>query len=117
MLNPLGSWKDKIVDEVQTRVELFKLGVVERIARVLSYFIFILICIFLLAAVFIILGLSMGEYFAGLTDSYALGYVIAAGIYLVLFFILYLLRNTLSKAFADLFVRLMTDDDDETPKA
>lgn len=113
MLDSLSNWKDKIVHEIETRFALLKLGIVERVSVLLGSFIFILICIFVFVAILIIAGLGVGEYFAGITGSDIQGYFIAAGIYLVLFFLLFLLRKPITRAFAGIFIRQLTNDKDD----
>lgn len=113
MLKSFGQIKDKIAHEIETRIDIVKLGIIEQVSKTLSYFIFILFCIFLLGAILIIAGLGIGEYFAGVTGSYICGYFIAAGIYALLLGILIIFRKHLSKLFTDLFIKQLTDKDDE----
>lgn len=113
MSNMFGKLKDKIVHLVEDRVELVKLSVIESASRGMSYFIFILTCIFITSTILLLLGISLGECFANVTDSRPLGYLIAAGIYLALFLFMLLFRKALAKGFTDMFIRVLTDEDDD----
>ncbi len=116
MLHMFGKLKDKIVQLVEDRVELLKLSVIESASRGMSYFIFIIICIFITSTILLLLGVALGEHFADVTDSRALGFLIAAGIYLALFLFMLLFRKTIFKGFADIFIRTLTEEDDDDDK-
>jgi hypothetical protein len=113
MLNSFGQIKDKIVNEVETRVNLVKLGIIERVSKTLSYFIFLLFCIIMLGAILIIAGLGFGEYFQSLTGSYTSGYFLAAGLYALLFALLIAFKKPLSKLFVGIFIKELTDTNDD----
>jgi hypothetical protein len=106
-------WRDKITHLVETRVELVKLSIIESASKAMSYFIFILICIFITSTILVLLGFGIGEYFADVTGSRACGFLIATGIYAVLFAFMMLFRKKLSTAFSGIFIRILTDEDDE----
>ena len=113
MLDFIGKWKDKIADYVDTRVQLVKLEFVERTSQVLSFFTFTIICVLLLMPILLFAGMGVAEFIADLIDSRAGGYLIIAGIYLVLLLILYAGRKSLIKKFQGLFIGVMTDNNDE----
>lgn len=113
MLNFVGKWKDKITDYIDTRVRLVKLTIVERVAKVLSFFTFTIACFFLALPILLFMSMGSAEFFADLVDSRAGGYLIIAGIYALLFIILYIFRKSFTRKFTDLFVSVMTDRDDD----
>ena len=115
----VSKWKDKIAHYVDVRLSLLKLGFIERTSNILSYLIFVFIGLFLTLSILIFLGIGIGEYFATLLDSRAGGFFITAGFYILLLVILALMRNTITTAFAGIFIRIMTatdHDDDEKEK-
>lgn len=113
MLDFIGKWKDKIADYVDTRVQLVKLEVVERVSQVLSFFTFTIICVLLLMPILLFAGMGGAEFIADAIDSRGGGYLIMAGIYLVLLLILYAGRKFFIKKFEGLFIGVMTDNNDD----
>lgn len=112
MIDFINKWKDKITQNIGLRVELAKLELIERSSGILSYFIFTIICLFLALCILLFLGMGLGEFFAALTDSKALGYIIIAGIYILLFFVLALARRPIVRFFSGIFINVMTRDED-----
>ena len=92
------SFKDKnILDQVReyitTRIELTKIELIEKSSKIISKILTgILLSIFTL---FILLFLSFGlaTYLGQLMDNIAYGYFIVAGIYVIVFVILLLIRK------------------------
>ena len=111
MLNFINKWKDKITHNLDLRIDLLKLDFIERTSGILSYFIFTIICLLLALCILLFLGMGLGEYFSKVTDSNALGYIITAGIYILLFFILALARKPIVRLFLGIFINIMTDDE------
>jgi hypothetical protein len=119
-MNFINKWKDKIAHYVDVRVQLVKLSVIERSSNVLSYFIFVFICLFISLSVLIFLGIVLGELFSGLLDSRPLGYLVTTGIYLLLVGLMFAMRKTIINAFSSAFIRILTsmdDDDEDDPQA
>ncbi len=113
----IDKWKDKIAHYVDVRLDLLKLGFIERTSNILSYLIFVFIGLFLAVSILIFLGIGIGEYFSELLDSRAGGFFITTGFYILLLLILVMARVPVLKMFAGIFIRIMTasdeDDDDE----
>lgn len=115
----VSKWKDKIAHYVDVRLDLIKLGFIERTSSILSYLIFVFIGLFLSVSILIFLGIGIGEYFSALLDSRAGGFFITAGFYILLLIILFLMRNSVITAFAGIFIRILTatdHDEDEKKK-
>lgn len=116
ILDFVGKWKDKVTDYVDMRVQLVKLNIIEQVSKVLSYFIFMILCLLFLLPVLFFSGIGFAEYIASLVNSTAAGYAITAGIYLAVLLILFAFRKKIIKSFTGLFINVMTDDeDDEQP--
>ncbi len=113
MMNFVEKWKNKITQHVETRVDLFKLDLIERTSGILSYFVFIITCLLLALCILLFLGVGMGEYFSNLTDSRTYGFFITAGIYTFFFVLLALSRKFIVRIFSGMFINAMTHDDEE----
>jgi hypothetical protein len=116
----ISKWKDKIAHYIEVRLNLFKLGLIERISNILSYLIFVFIGLFLSVSVLIFIGIGIGEYFSSVLDSRAGGFFITAGFYVLLLIIMFLLRVSITSAFSAVFIRIMTatepDEDEKKPE-
>jgi len=112
----IGKWKDRIAHYIDLRLSLIKLGFVERTAGILSYLIYVFISLFLTIAILIFLGIGLGEWFATLVDSKAGGFLMTAGVFLLLMILLILLRAAIIRSFSGIFIRIMTEMDDEDEK-
>ncbi|HRO42645.1 MAG TPA: hypothetical protein PL009_07405 [Flavipsychrobacter sp.] len=104
----INKWKDKIAHYIEVRINLFKLGLIERISNILSYLIFVFIGLFLSVSMLIFVGIGIGEYFSSLLDSRAGGFFITAGFYVLLLVILFVLRAPITNGFTSVFIRIMT---------
>jgi VIT1/CCC1 family predicted Fe2+/Mn2+ transporter len=117
MLDFIGKWKDKIAEYADARIQVVKLELVERVSKVLSFFTFIIACFLLVLPMLLFMSMATAEFFADLMGSRSGGYYLITGIYLVLLSALYIYRKSFIRKFTDLFVKVMTDsdDDDEQP--
>ena len=114
----ISKWKDKLAHYIEVRLNLFKLGLIERISNILSYLIFVFIGLFLSVSILIFLGIGIGEYFAAILDSRAGGFFITAAFYILLLIFLFMLRVPITNGFAGVFIRIMTasESDEEEKK-
>lgn len=120
MLGFIGKWKDKLADYVDTRVRLVKLDFIERTSQVLSFFTFTIVCFLLVLPILLFMGIGVAEFLADLVGSRGGGYLIITALYLLALGILFIYRKRFIKKFTGLFIRVMTDDeddDDEQPVA
>lgn len=112
-MNILGNLKEKVADYVDVRVRLLKLSVVERTASILSYFAFLMIILLIALLAFVFIGFGMAEGFTALVDSRTGGFLLAALVFILLLLITFALRAKLFHKFANIFVKLLTEDEDE----
>jgi hypothetical protein len=116
-MNFISNWKDKITDFAEAKVEQVKLNIIEQVSGIGSFLLYAFMLLLMLLMVFLLLGLSMSEFFGKVFDSYALGYLTTAGIYLLFAGVLIAARKPITTAFGDIFVRILTknngDDDDD----
>ena len=94
--------KQIIIAYFEAKVQLYKIGAYEKIAKVtavlFSSIVITLLCFFMM----FFLSISGGFYFGGLLNSYTLGFLIIFGIYLILFIIvLFNKKRLLENYFAD----------------
>lgn len=109
MLNFLSNWKDKITQQVDLRVRLFKLEFIERTSNVLSYFIFTFVILLLTMALMIFFGIGLGEWFSHLFNSRIGGYFATTAVYLLLILIIFALRKVFINGFSGIFIRILTE--------
>ena len=117
MLDFIGKWRDKIADSIDAHVQVVKLELVERVSKVLSFFTFVIFCLLLLLPILLFLGMGLAEFCAELVGSRAGGYLLLTGIYTLLLVLLYAFRKPFIRKFTDMFIRQMTDNDDEQSAA
>jgi len=119
-MNLFTRWKDKAIDYVDVRVRLLKLGFIERTSTLLGNLMVSFIYLFVGLAFFLFLGVALLEVFIELLDSRIGGAFATAGFFALVFGILFALRKSLIAAFAGIFIRILTegdedDDDDDKP--
>lgn len=94
--------KQLVIDYFEAKIQLYKIGVYEKIAKVTAVLFSSIIIALLGFFLLFFLSLSGGFYFGGLLNNNALGFLIVFGIYLILFIIIILFRKKLlEKYFID----------------
>lgn len=111
--NLLNNWKKRIIQYIETHVEVFKLNLIGRISNILGSFIFVLITMFLLCLVLIFAGFGLAEAFASLFDSRTVGYFAASGVFVLFIIAVFLLRKSILNTLIGVFIGMLTADDDE----
>jgi hypothetical protein len=112
----ITTWKDKLTQFVDVRVNLVKLTVIERSSSVLGYLVYTFILLFLLLAVFLFLGIGLQEWFTAMLDNNRIaGAFLTMGFYILLLVLAFVLRKTILAGFAGIFIGILTaqDKDDE----
>ncbi len=113
MNNLFTQWKDDATRFLEVRLNIAKLTVVERVSNVLSFIVYLIILLFLGILALIFLGISLQEVFSSLLDSRIGGAFATLGFYVLLVIIGVVARKSITNAFAGIFVRIMTAEDDE----
>jgi uncharacterized membrane protein HdeD (DUF308 family) len=116
LLNLINKWKDQATQYIDLRAQLLKLGFIERVSKVLGSLMFSVILIMILMIVLLFIGFGIMETFIALFDSRIGGAFAAAGTFGILFTILFAFRKKITTGFIDMFVGVMTDEDDEESK-
>lgn len=109
----IGKLIDKTLNYVSARLDMMKLSVVERISLILGFFMFAMVGMIMAVAVIIFLGIGLSEYFAAVTGSEPIGYLIVSGIYTLLLLIILAFKRKLLIWFAGFFVNLLTGDEED----
>lgn len=98
--------RDLIVQYISNRIELLKLESADISARVFSLFLIYFVLLFVLFIALIMLSILGGIYISSLLHSHIIGFSIVSGIYLILFLIMYLRRNTIAEKYlANQFIK------------
>lgn len=112
-MNFFSKFTDKIAQYAKAQMDLIKLNFVQRVSGILSFLIFTVICLLFTLCIFIFMGIGLGEYFSALTDSKVGGYLLSSACFLLLFVILIIARKRVVNIFADIFIRILTDQDND----
>lgn len=103
--------KDRVTAYVDTYVKLMKLNFIEGAAKMVSFFLFVMICLFIVFVTIVFVGFGISESLVALGMSHLGAYFITAGVYLLLLFVFVLSRNGVLRFFGDMVVRMMTEGD------
>ena len=112
-MNIFTRWKDKATDYIDVRLGLLKLSFIERTSTVLGNLMISFIYLFIALAAFIFIGIGLMETFVTLLDSRIGGAFMTAGLFIVLFAILFAVRKSIFSAFAGIFIRILTESDED----
>jgi len=106
----IGKLIEKAQRYLQIKLDVLKLSLIERVAIIMGFCMFMMLGMMFALAIIILAGIGLSEYFAEVTGSVPGGYFIVTGIYATLLLILFLLKRNMLKWFAGLFVNLLTND-------
>jgi len=112
-MNLFTRWKDKATEYVDVRMGLLKLSLIERTSTLLGNLMVSFIYLFIALAFFLFLGVALLETFANLLDSRVGGAFLTAGIFALMLGALFAMRKTIIAAFAGIFIRILTEGDDD----
>lgn len=93
ILENVGETTEYARQYAQKQYDYIRLGIVERTAKVASTLITTLAVTFLVMLVIVMLSLTLGFYLGNLLQSYPLGFLIVAGLYSVIAFVVFMLRR------------------------
>jgi len=112
-MNLFHIWKQKATNYIDVRFGLIKLSFVERTSMLLGNLMVAFIYLFLGLALNIFLGFALLEIFSELFDSRVLGACTTAAFFALLLVLLFVCRNFFIRAFAGIFIRILTDDNED----
>lgn len=81
---PLKALKDQVLEYIELKTELTRLTLIEYVAKVASYIFAAIIGIIIISLVFLSLFIALSFFIGQWLHSYGLGFLISAGIYLLL---------------------------------
>ena len=113
--------KDKIGAYIDVHVQLAKLSIMSGTAKVLSYVMFSLICMFILFVIIMFMGLGISEAFVEMGMPKVGAHFATMGVFVLMLFATLGLSKNITNFFAGLFIKVLTekrkeDDDDEPAK-
>ncbi len=79
---------EQIRQIADTRIDLFKLDLVEKLSRLIYLIILFLVILIIVSIIMVFLSLTGASFFGNITGSSTLGYLIITGAYLFLFILL-----------------------------
>jgi hypothetical protein len=114
-MNLFDRWKEKASNFIDVRLGLIKLSLIERTSNVIGHLLISFIYIFLTLGILSFIGYGLMETFSTWFDSRVAGAFATAGLFLLLLIIVFALRRVIVAAFAGIFIRVLTegDEDDE----
>jgi hypothetical protein len=112
-MNIFTRWKDKASNYIDVRLGLLKLSLIERTSSVLGHLLISFIYIFFTLSALTFIGYGLMEAFSAWTDSRIAGAFMTAGLFVLMLVIIFLLRKTIVNAFAGIFIRVLTEGDED----
>ncbi|MBS1614597.1 MAG: hypothetical protein JST06_00600 [Bacteroidetes bacterium] len=116
-MNLFANWKEKASNFIDVRLGLFKLSLIERTSKVFGQLVLTFIYAFMGLIVLAFIGIGLMELLGSLLQSRMLGAFLTAAIFLVLLLLLLAMRKSIHRSLADMFVRLLTEDDEDDEAA
>lgn len=117
MTNLFTKWKLKATQYVDVRLQLAKLNFIDRSSHVLGTVIISFAYLLVFLAVFLFIGVGLMETFIEVLDSRIGGAFATAGIFALILVVLFLSRKAIVGSLAGMFIRIMTEGDDEDDEA
>ena len=112
-MNLFTRWKDKATEYVDVRVGLLKLSFIERTSTLLGNLMVSFVYLFIGLAFFIFLGVALLETFIYMFESRIGGAFMTAGVFALMFGVLFAIRKSIIRAFTNIFIRILTEGDDD----
>lgn len=95
LLEDLGETYGYLKAYVEKRVELARLGMIEKFAKAMSFLISLVAFLLIIGMVVLLLSLALGFYLSEVLGSNSLAFLILSGVYLVIGLLVFALRNPL----------------------
>lgn len=109
-MNIFGSLKNTMAQYADVYLKLLKLNVVEKTSSILSYIMFSVICMLLSFCTMLLLAFGLVEVFCALGVPRLGSFFITISIYVIFLFIMVGLRKNITRFFAGVFIRIMTEE-------
>ncbi|MBL7717957.1 MAG: hypothetical protein JNL72_03905 [Flavipsychrobacter sp.] len=113
----ISKWKEKLAQGIGEKLDTIKLDFIDKTSGILGYVLYSLVALFIALSVFLFSGLGLSEVFADVFRSRAGGYFATAGVFAIIIACLFIFRQKIVDAFAGIFIRILTQQDDENKDA
>jgi hypothetical protein len=111
----LEEFRKLFMQYLHTRVALVRTRLLIRLVKAISLILGVLLAGFLVMLVVIFLGIALGYWLGTWVGSYALGFLLVAAFYMLLFVLMYLFRRQLFlRPIANLVIHTFMDEHDES---
>lgn len=100
---------DVLKDYATKRAELLKLEASEKTALTVGVTVYTLLAIIAILFFIILFNIGLGFFLASLVDSYAWGFIIISGVYLLLFSIILMTKNSIKNSIANKILQFINE--------
>lgn len=107
---------DKLKQYLELQADIMKLSLIERIAIVMSFTMFMALCTVFAITIFIFAGIALGSYLTEVLSSGFYAYAIVVGIYLLILLLIIAFKKQLTAVFADMFIKIMAEAEESIDK-
>ena len=104
--------KGKITTYLDVYIRLIKVNFIGQTANILSYFLFAMICLFILFAIILFTGFGVTESFIAMGIPKLGAFFITVGVYVLLLALVLACRKGITNFFASGVITVMTEQDD-----
>jgi len=111
----LNTIKEKLKAYIDVHLKLLKISFIGQTATIMSYFIFAMLCLFIVFGIVLFIGFGVSEALIAMEISRVASFFITVGIYVLLLLLVVALRKNITTFFSNGVINAMTegDDDDE----
>ena len=113
MAGILNNIKQKIVRYIEVNLNLFKIELISKSSRLLAYFMFAFVGLFVLFCIILFFGFGLTEVFFDAGMSRVGSLFLTTGIYSFVLLIIVLLRRQIARLFQSVFIDILTEDNAE----
>lgn len=104
----INKWKNSLSDYIDTQLQLLQLEVVERVATILGFVVYLIVFSFLLFIAFLLLGIGLSEFLSALLESKLMGYSLVAFIYILGLLVFVKMRQRFLNFISGIFIEILT---------
>lgn len=105
--------KEKITGYADVYIKLMKLSFIDRTSHVISYLIYLIICMLIGFCVLLFGGFGLSEALAEAGMPKSLAFLTTIGCFILVLLAFVLMRKKITRKLADTFIDVLTDDDTE----
>lgn len=106
---PLEAARTKVAEYVDLKLEEAKLTAIEKSAPIAASMVLGAVMLALSLITFVFLGMALAKFFADLTDSETLGYLLCAGVFILVLVILGIAFKSLVRTTAKKIAKALAD--------